>query len=61
VGGGSLHKFEELLEGTQYRLAGRYGAFFVQPTDEGLHCWFKTTEGDVVHEFDIAKKTALTT
>ena len=57
VGGGSLHKFEELLEGTQYRLAGRYGAFFVQPTDTGLHCWLKTIEGDVVHEFDIARKS----
>ncbi|MDR9434854.1 metallophosphoesterase [Pontimonas sp.] len=54
VGGGSLHKFEELLEGTQYRLAGRYGAFFMRPTDTGLHCYFKTTEGDVVHEFEIA-------
>ena len=53
VGGGRLHKFEESLEGTEYRLAGKYGAFFVQPSGDTLRCWFKTTEGDVVHEFSI--------
>ena len=53
AGGGSLHKFEEVLEGTEYRLSGHYGAFFIQPEGSRLRCWFETVQGGVVHEFEV--------
>lgn len=61
VGGGSLHKFEESLEGTEYRLAGAHGAFFIQPDDSSLRCWFTTAAGDVVHEFHIPQNAGIRT
>lgn len=50
--GGSLHKFEEVLEGTEWRLSGHYGAFFIKPEGDILRCWFETVQGGKVHEFD---------
>ena len=53
VGGGSLHKFEEILEGTEYRLSGKYGAFFIRPEGSRLKCWFQSVEGDIPHRFEV--------
>ena len=61
AGGGSLHKFEEILEGTTFRLQGVYGAFFLQPDGDTLHCRFISVDDEVVHSFDIPRHTSVAT
>jgi hypothetical protein len=53
VGGGSLHEFEEILEGTEFRLSGHYGAVFLEPGDSVMTVRFVTLPGTEVHSFDI--------
>jgi len=53
IGGGSLHEFEEILEGTEFRLSGHFGAVFLDITSDALHVRFVTLPHDVVHSFSI--------
>lgn len=54
VGGGSLHEFEEILEGTEFRLSGHYGAVFLEPGDQVMTVRFVTLPATEVHSFEIA-------
>jgi len=54
VGGGSLHEFEEILEGTEYRLSGHYGAVFLEPSERVMTVRFVTLPSTEVHSFEIA-------
>ena len=53
IGGGSIHEFEEILEGTEFRLSGQYGAVFLDVEPEMLRVRFMTVPDNVVHAFDI--------
>lgn len=53
VGGGSLHYFDEILEGTVYRLDNHFGAAFVQPHGSTLDVWLSTVDHGEVHRFQI--------
>jgi hypothetical protein len=53
IGGGSLHEFEEILEGTEFRLSGHFGAVFLDVTPDNLRVRFVTLPHDEVHAFDI--------
>jgi len=53
IGGGSLHEFEEILEGTEFRLSGHFGAVFLDLTPDNLRVRFVTLPHDEVHAFDI--------
>lgn len=62
IGGGSIHEFEEILEGTEFRLSGHYGAVLLDVEPEVLKVRFMTVPDNVVHTFDIpaAKAAAVT-
>ena len=53
IGGGSIHEFEEILEGTEFRLSGQYGAVFLDVRPDVLTVRFMTVPNNVVHTFDI--------
>ena len=53
IGGGSIHEFEEILENTEFRLSGSYGAVFLEVRPDNLGVRFVTVPGNVVHSFDI--------
>ena len=53
IGGGSIHEFEEILENTEFRLSGSYGAVFLEIRPDTLGVRFVTVPGNVVHSFDI--------
>ena len=53
VGGGSLHEFDEILEGTEFRLSGEFGAVFLEVREEELHVRFVTLPNKEVHSFSI--------
>lgn len=53
VGGGSLHEFDEILEGTEFRLSGEFGAVFLDVRDQDLHVRFVTLPHKEVHSFSI--------
>jgi hypothetical protein len=54
VGGGSLHYFEEVLEGTEFRLAEHYGAVMLDVSRDELTVRFVTVDSGVVHQFAVA-------
>jgi tartrate-resistant acid phosphatase type 5 len=58
IGGGSTHEFEEILEGTEFRLSGQYGAVFVDVKPDVLGVRFMTVPGKVVHSFEIPAPTS---
>ncbi len=53
IGGGSIHEFEEILEGTEFRLSGYYGAVFLDVGPDVLSVRFMTVPDNVVHSFEI--------
>ena len=53
VGGGSLHYFEEILEGTEFRLSDHFGAVFLDVDDSELVVRFITIDTGEVHRFAI--------
>jgi hypothetical protein len=53
IGGGSLHEFEEVLEGTEFRLAGEFGAVFLDLHPDTLGVRFMTVPRGLVYSFDI--------
>lgn len=53
VGGGSLHYFEEVLEGTEFRLAQHYGAVMLDVGADTLTVRFVTLDEGLVHQFTI--------
>jgi hypothetical protein len=53
IGGGSLHEFEEILEGTEFRLSTEYGAVFLDILPDRLHVRFMTLPRTEVYSFDI--------
>lgn len=53
VGGGSLHEFDEILEGTEFRLSGEFGAVFLDLLDQDLRVRFVTLPNKEVHSFSI--------
>jgi hypothetical protein len=53
IGGGSLHEFEEIMEGTQFRLSGQFGAVFLDMTPDNLRVRFVTLPHQEVHAFTI--------
>ena len=54
VGGGSLHYFEEVLEGTEFRLANHYGAVMLDVGPDDLTVRFVTVDTGLVHQFALA-------
>lgn len=58
VGGGSLHYFEEVLEGTEFRLADHYGAVMLDVSPGSLNVRFVTVDTGVVHEFAVPAPTS---
>ena len=58
IGGGSLHEFEEVLEGTEFRLSGHFGAVFLDVTPDNLRVRFVTLPHDEVHSFTIPAPSA---
>jgi len=53
VGGGSLHYFEEILEGTEFRLSDHFGAVFLDAEGDSLTVRFVTVDTGEVHRFRI--------
>ena len=53
IGGGSLHEFDEILEGTEYRLSGEFGGAFVECRPDILRVRFMTVNQGEVYTFDI--------
>lgn len=53
IGGGSLHDFEEVLEGTEFRLSGEFGAVFLDAHPDTLGVRFMTVPRGLVYSFDI--------
>lgn len=53
IGGGSLHEFDEDIEGTEFRLSSEYGAVFLDVTPDALRVRFMTLPGKEVYSFDI--------
>lgn len=53
VGGGSLHYFEEILEGTEFRLSDHFGAVFLDVCESELVVRFVTIDTGEVHRFAI--------
>jgi hypothetical protein len=53
IGGGSLHEFEEILEGTEFRLSGEFGGVFLECHPDTLRVRFMTVPSGEVYSFDI--------
>ena len=53
IGGGSLHEFDEILEGTEFRLSGEFGGVLLECRPEVLRVRFMTVERGEVYSFDI--------
>jgi hypothetical protein len=53
IGGGSLHDFDEILEGTEFRISTEYGAVFLDVFADRLHVRFMTLPRREVYSFDI--------
>jgi tartrate-resistant acid phosphatase type 5 len=53
IGGGSLHQFEEILEGTVFRLSTHYGAVFLDLSEDTMIVRFVTLPNTEVHTFEI--------
>ena len=58
VGGGSLHYFEEVLEGTEFRLEQHYGAVMLDVSGDTLTARFVTTDNGMVHSFSVPAPAA---
>jgi len=56
IGGGSIHEFEEILEGTEFRLSGEYGAVFLDVLPDTLRVRSLTVPSGQVHVFEIPQK-----
>jgi tartrate-resistant acid phosphatase type 5 len=53
IGGGSLHEFDEILEGTEYRLSGEFGGVLLECRPDILRVRFVTVNQGEVYTFDI--------
>lgn len=53
IGGGSLHEFDEILEGTEYRLSGEFGGALLECRPDVLRVRFMTVNQGEVYSFDI--------
>lgn len=55
IGGGSLHYFDEILEGTVFRHENEFGAVFLEVLPDTLQVRFVTIPTGEVHRFDIPR------
>ena len=53
IGGGSLHEFDEILEGTEFRQSGEFGGVFLECRPDTLGVRFVTVNSGDVYRFDI--------